>query len=230
MKKKYMQLLRREKILAMYEESEDISTKDIAKYFNVSTHTIRRDLNVLASENNLNIYHGGAKKVRKTKLEEIENGINIINNIIPFIFEGCNIYMEASCVSECLADSLPNINIKIFTNDINVYQLIKHKDKIRMFFFGNSSSSEDLDINFSEYINKDIFESIDIAIVESEYIDSEGYMLSENLSRATLNRLAIEKAEYSYLIKDNRKKYYSNSCVYKVCSTDSFDNIFDGEE
>ncbi|PFG46190.1 DeoR family transcriptional regulator [Vibrio sp. ES.051] len=223
--KKYIKLNRRKKILAMYEKSEDIRTKDIAIYFNVSTHTIRRDLNAISIENNLKIYHGGAKKVKKNK---IEDGIKFVDDIISIIFEGCNIYMETSSVSEYLADLLPNINIKVLTNDINIYKVIKHKDRIRMFFFGNHSSRDDLGINFSEFINKDIFESIDIAIIESEYIDSDGFMLSENLSRATLNRLAIDKAEYSYLIK-SKKKCNSTNCIYKTCSIKSFDNVFDGE-
>lgn len=223
-------LLRREKILSLLNESDDISTNTLAKQFNVSNYTIRRDLNALADQNKIRRHHGGAKNIDshlQTGRRTNRNKINLVKQVLPSIFEGCHIYIDSPYLAETLVSLLPDIDVKIFTNDLNVHHLITNRDQIKMYFLGGSFGESYYDFNFTDFIPRGFFEAIDIAIIEVSHIDSDGFALSECMSKATRSRLALEKAKYSHLIYNAKNDKQPKSYTFKVCSVDKIEHVIE---
>ena len=63
---------RRDKIIAFLKTSNFLSIKELAELLKVSTMTIRRDLEILAAQNIIQFYHGGAV-FNSHYLEEVTN-------------------------------------------------------------------------------------------------------------------------------------------------------------
>src|SRR5699024_12157133 len=61
---------RHKMIMEIININDNISTKELASEFNVSTMTINRDLNDLANESKINLIHGGAAKKEMSIVEK----------------------------------------------------------------------------------------------------------------------------------------------------------------
>lgn len=218
--------LRRKKILSLYNDGEYLTTDVLARYFNVSAHTIRRDLNELECEKKLKRYHGGAT-LSNNSTETIKKKSNMANQILLSIFEGCHIYIDSHYIAEYIANSLPNINIRLITSEPKLYYLIKDKRNIEFFFLGRCFGGIESDYNFISYISQETFLLIDIAVVEAENIDNEGFVICENKYRSTINRLALENAKCRYLIRNEFSKKKSINLIYKVCSINEVEYILE---
>lgn len=218
--------LRRKKILSLYHDGEYLTTDVLARYFNVSTHTIRRDLNELECQKKLKRYHGGATlSSNPTKTIKIKS--NISNQILLSIFEGCHIYIDSHYIAEYIANSLPNISIKLITSEPKLYYLIKDKGNIKFYFLGRCFGGFENDHNFLNYIPQEVFRFIDIAIVDANYIDNQGFVICDNKYKSTINRLALENAECRYLIRNEISKKKPINLIYKVCSIDEVEYILE---
>ncbi|MGT4070903.1 UNVERIFIED_CONTAM: DeoR/GlpR transcriptional regulator [Aeromonas hydrophila] len=218
--------LRREKILSLYHDGEYLTTDVLARYFNVSTHTIRRDLNALERQKKLKRYHGGATLLsNSTKI--IKEKFNMANQILLSVFEGCHIYIDSHYVADYIVNLLPNISIKLIASEPDLYHLIKDKRNVEFFFLGRCFGGVESDYNFLDYIPKDIFRYIDIAIVDANYIDSQGFVLCENKYKSTINRLALENAECRYLIRNEISKEKSINLIYEVFSINEVEYVLE---
>lgn len=223
-------LLRREKILSLLSESDDITTSALAKHFKVSDYTIRRDLNVLAAENKIRRHHGGAKNTDSPLLtgrRDNRTQVKQAKQLLPFIYQGCHMYIDSPYLAEALVSLLPDINIKILTNDLKVHHLITHKENISMYFLGGSFGRREEGFHYPDFIYRGEFESIDIAIIEVDCIDSEGYALSHCMAKAARSRLALEKAKSSHIIHNPRNNKKSESYSFKVCSVDNIEHVIE---
>ena len=112
-------------ILNMLETQPSLRTIELAKHFNVTDETIRRDLESLDAENKLIRTHGGAlriekrgvdlpmqKRLQENRLQKQE----IAQKAIKHIKEGETIFLDASSTVLALAEALPDIEITVITN------------------------------------------------------------------------------------------------------------------
>ncbi|WEM44841.1 DeoR/GlpR family DNA-binding transcription regulator (plasmid) [Photobacterium sp. DA100] len=222
--------IRREKILSLLNESEAISTTELAEYFNVSNYTIRRDLNALADQRKLRRHHGGAKNSGAPSKTGRRNDCNqrlIARQVLPAIFQGCNIYIDSPYLAETLVSILPDHDLRILTNNPRVHHLIANKANIRMYFLGGSFGLRDDSFHYPDFIYRGEFESIDIAIVEVDCIDSDGFALSECMNKAVRQRLALSKAKKSNIILHPQINKQSKAYPFKVCSMVNIEHVIE---
>lgn len=223
-------LLRREKILSLINESDDISTSALAEYFKVSHYTIRRDLNALADQNKLRRHHGGAKSsdsLLLTGRRDNRDKINAAKQVLPSIYQGCRIYIDSPYLATTLISLLPDYDLKILTNDPQVHHLIHHKENLRVFFLGGSFGLDDKDFNYPDFIYRGELESIDIAVVEVGCIDSDDFVLCECMAKAARQRLALSKAKTSHIVRHPKTINQSKSYPFKVCSMESIEHVIE---
>ena len=129
---------RRKSILSVIDEYGEISLAELSSLFpDVSSMTIRRDLSELES---IIRTKGGALSVRKfsssrsAKGEENEYSLRARENILqkkaiaakalPYVQKGRSIYFDAVSTIMALAELVPNENMTIITNGINVAQAL----------------------------------------------------------------------------------------------------------
>jgi DeoR/GlpR family transcriptional regulator of sugar metabolism len=219
---------RREKILSIIDETESINTKKLSEYFNVSHHTIRRDLNFLSKQLDLKRCHGGAKRINYSMVKHksnYRNKIKIANELLELLFKGCNVYIDSPYINETFVGLLPDFKLKIITNDIYIYHLISDKEHLSMSTLGGCVGQFGCDCNHNNFTSSYFLDDVDIAVVEVDYIDSDGYILSKCLSQATRNRLALEKAKYKYVIYNPKKKPVASQYIYNVYSKEKIEKL-----
>ncbi|NGZ14739.1 DeoR/GlpR transcriptional regulator [Vibrio aestuarianus] len=219
---------RREKILSIIDELGFVNTNKLSEYFNVSRHTIRRDLNSLSKQLDLRRFHGGAKCANSLMIkcnESYKNKIKIGKEISSLVFKDSNVYIDSPYIGETFVGLLPDFNLKILTNDIYIYHLISGKENIKMSTLGGCVGQLGSDCYHANLINFSFFETVDIAVVEVDYIDSDGYILSNCLSQATRHRIALENAKYNYVIYNPKSHQSLAQYIYKVYSVEKIGHL-----
>ncbi len=132
-------------ILSMLETQPSLRTIELAKHFDVTDETIRRDLEFLDAENKLIRTHGGALRIEKNEVnlpmqkrlqEKREEKQQIAQKALKYIKEGQTIFLDASSTVLALAEALPDIDITVITNGHDCIVPIMEKSKINLIVTG----------------------------------------------------------------------------------------------
>ncbi len=112
-------------ILNMLETTQSLRTIELAKHFDVTDETIRRDLEHLDAEGKLLRTHGGCLRIERRSInlpiqkrltENRTSKQEIAKKAVASIKEGETILLDASSTVLALAEFLPDINITVITN------------------------------------------------------------------------------------------------------------------
>lgn len=215
---------RQSEIITLLNSQGSVSTNNLAVYFKVSKLTIRRDLNFLAERNEVRRHHGGALPIKKYIANEsnynlYKNNINskhlkpklkMFNTIIPNLASDSRIYIDTPEVLNKLIAYLPKGEFTIFTDDVSIYNKIKRRKNITIFYLGSYNDSNcDYKYDTSKFI-----QNIDVSIIKADYIDSKGFMLTNNIHKANIKKAAITHSK-DVLLVYNYRSQDSNS-IFKV--------------
>lgn len=114
-------------ILAEINESQRISTKELAEKFNVTEQTVRSDLALLEREKKIVRIHGGAKSVETAPTfdERLEENVQEKRRLGEFaaslVNEGDILFMDGGTSMMYLIDALPKeIHIRVITASLPV--------------------------------------------------------------------------------------------------------------
>lgn len=127
-------------------EKGEVTTDELAKQFNVSLVTIRRDLKKLEDDNLITKIYGGAK-ARSDKLQTFQqreminsNAKNHIASIASkLIKEGDRIFIDSGTTTKLLLENVnPNIRLTIFTNSLASIVQASKMPNVKLFVVGNS--------------------------------------------------------------------------------------------
>ena len=128
---------RQQQILTLLEERGTVRTIDLAEEFQVTDETIRRDLQILADNGQLNRVHGGASSLNgRPKLQSfterrsinVEKKQAIARAANEFIQPGRTYAFDSSTTVFELVCSLPDLPYRVLTNAYAVIdQLVAHE-------------------------------------------------------------------------------------------------------
>lgn len=196
----------------MLESSPSLRTIELAKHFNVTDETIRRDLEFLDAESKLIRTHGGALRIEKrsanlplqTRIEE--NRIakqEIANKALALIKEGDTIMLDASSTVLALAEVLPDMNLTVITNAHDSVVSLMPKEKIKVISTGGK-----LDRFSRSYGGVSAVAALKRFSIDKAFFSCNGIDLERGASEA-----AEEHAEF----KENVLPF----CAEKICLCDS---------
>lgn len=138
-------------ILNMLESQPSLRTIELAKLFDVTDETIRRDLELLDAENKLIRTHGGALRIEKRvsdlplhkRLKEHrEAKLEIASKALSLIKENETILLDASSTALALAEALPDIKLTVITNAHDVVMALMPKSDISIILTGGKLDRE----------------------------------------------------------------------------------------
>ncbi len=115
----------------------EVSISELAKKYNVSIETIRRDINILSEKNLLKKVRGGAVPIQfavredaydiryhKNQVGKSAIGTYIAENLIE---DNDSIAMSSGSTMEILAGSISRRNLLIVTNSINIATILQNR-------------------------------------------------------------------------------------------------------
>lgn len=222
-------------ILNQLSEHESVKTSDLAEELNVSTVTIRNDLQYLHNKNKLIKSHGGAIKNQNNfffntsfnyrQFQNIEKKKAIISRALSEIKNGQTIMIDASSTCLLLAGELNRFEqLTVVTNGIYSMLVLKEFPQITTIFVGgivthNSGSTEGL-------LGTDLLNSInvDIAFTSPHSISSISGLSDFNYYEVQLKNEMLLRAKRIVSLVDSTK--YDKGSVASYWPIDKIDKIY----
>ncbi|HIP13509.1 MAG TPA: DeoR/GlpR transcriptional regulator [Arcobacter sp.] len=217
---------RKFKIKLYINKKGQVSISDLAKNFNVTSETIRRDLTELKNENFIEKVHGRAISLQKetedplqerfyqnTKEKEI-----IALKAIKHLKENSRIFIDFGSTTLALCEEMSRINdLIIFTNSPLLAKTILDANSSHEVHIigGKYSLKMHQNIGYTT-INSILNEFVDLSIISTVAIDIEQGFFNENQHETEIARAMIKSSKECMLLADNSK--INKNGIWKTCS------------
>ncbi len=138
-------------ILNMLSSQASLRTIELAKYFEVTDETIRRDLEQLDEEKKLIRTHGGCIRIEKGTgnlplnkrlLQNHNLKCEIAKKALEMIKENDTLLFDASSTALVLAEMLPDIRLTVITNAHDIVLAVMDKSNITVILTGGRLDRE----------------------------------------------------------------------------------------
>jgi DeoR family fructose operon transcriptional repressor len=231
---------RKKYILQQLDAHEKVSLTTLAKKFNVSEMTIRRDFNELETRGMLVRKYGGA-----IKTEAIENLFSfnkrmetngpqkkaICEAALPYIEDGDIIFIDCGTTLFRLAALVKNKRIRVITNSLPVISELMHSPTIKLTIIGGDIDA-DRQASYGAVTERVIKEFA----ADKAFVGADGVSLGRGLSsfdekEAMVTKTMMEQSREVYLLCDSSKierdSYFRLAPITAVdyLITDAFQDI-----
>lgn len=230
---KLKQNKRQKLILEMIKVSGEVSSKELAEKFGVSTMTINRDLNELAKEGKINLIYGGAiykdgsnfeNPMSVKELENINEKKNIGKYCNRIIKPSSSVFIETGTTTLAVAKEIFNIrNCAFYTNSLLVMNTLSKYDEVNLQSVPGQYrdlSKGFLGIQTCEYVQNFNF---DYCVIGTEGISvTSGVTLLDKDDTYT-KRAVMKQSKCKILVADSGK--FKKNYLYKIGEVCDFDYI-----
>ncbi|ADQ07553.1 transcriptional regulator, DeoR family [Caldicellulosiruptor hydrothermalis 108] len=226
---------RRQKIMAMLNENKSVLVPELAKLFNVTEETIRRDLEKLEKEGLLKRTYGGAVLVENYNVDipfefrnvtNIEGKKQIALSLIKYIEDGDTLVMDSSTSALQVAKLLKTKKkITVITNSEQIINELKvFEDTIKVISTGGTLRNKSLSLvgPIAEQTLRSL--NANKAIISCKGFDIEKGFTESNELEAQVKKLMIEIADKVYMIADHTK--INKTALVNIATLDDVDFIF----
>ncbi len=205
---------RQQKILYILENKDYIKVNEISCKLNVTNMTIRRDLETLEKRGLIIRVQGGARlKPSSTQPElshleksilNIEEKIYIAKISASFIENGDTIFLGGGTTIELIINYIGNKQLRILTNSLPVFQLLKNNSNIDLILVGGK-----IRIKTSVFVGTFAEKTLSKVKVNKMFIGTNGIknlsVTNSNEEDGNLQQIVMENTEKIYILCDHNK-------------------------
>lgn len=227
-KSRYVVDSRREQILELIKTSGNITVSELAKKFDVSLLTIRRDLQYLEDEHFLERFYGGARIGAESSGRSIDKEVErckdkIAQYAATLVEDGDSIFINTSSTALRMLHYIASQNVTVITNNGNVINM-EQPPNITVVLAGGelrymkgAMVGEFALSNISKVTAKKTF-------VGCSGLSPENGMTTELLNEVNINQAMISRVtDCSYILADHTKIGRNSSFV--SCPAEEITNI-----
>lgn len=197
------------RILNMIQHNGSVQVDELAAELQVSTMTIRRDLEKLQQEGVIERCHGGA--VSKTEVSyadkravKHEEKEKIAAKAAEFIREGDAVYLDAGTTTYEIARRIMHLELTVVTNDLEIALLMKNSKAELILCGGYVQKSTGSTYGYYATQMMGDFR-FDIGFFGAAAINEEFQVLTPTTDKAFLKRLLVKQSQQSFLAVDGSK-------------------------
>jgi DeoR family glycerol-3-phosphate regulon repressor len=205
---------RQSEILNIARSIGRVTVDDLARRFDVSAQTIRKDLNDLCERRSLTRIHGGAiiasgvenlsYEARRFVAAEEKQAIGrVAAALIP---NGSSLFINIGTTTEEVASALSSHeDLLVITNNLNVAMLLYRHPRIEVIVTGGTVRRADGAV-IGPSANR-LFQEfkVDHAIIGASAIDEQGSLLDYDYREVQAAQVIIENARSTILVADSTK-------------------------
>jgi len=191
-----------------------VMVEDLARRFEVSAQTIRKDLNDLCDHRSLTRIHGGAiiasgvenlaYEARRFVAAEEKKAIGAA--AAALIPNGCSLFINIGTTTEEVASALTSHeDLLVITNNLNVAMLLYRHPRIEVIVAGGTVRRADGAVIGSTAIGLIGQFKVDYAIIGASAIDEEGALLDFDYREVQAAQAIIANARSVVLVADSTK-------------------------
>lgn len=223
---------RQNEIIEIVKDKGFAPIEDLAKHFDVTPQTIRRDINKLCDLNVLTRYHGGAGisssvqnvdySARKSMLHEEKQRIaNLVAQEIP---DGASIFINIGTTTEEAAIALSSLKgIKVITNNLNVAMILSSNDTCEVIVAGGMVRHRDKGITGEATVDFIKQFRVDYGIIGVSGIDEDGTLLDYDYHEVRAAREIIANSRKIFLLADHTK--FSRNAMVRIGTLEDVDYL-----
>ena len=205
---------RQSEILELARGSGRVGVEDLARHFEVSAQTIRKDLNDLCDRRVLTRIHGGAivasgvqnlsYEARRFVAASEKHAIGVA--AAALIPNRCSLFVNIGTTTEEVASALSeHEGLLVITNNLNVALQLYHRPRIEVIVAGGAVRRDDGAIIGSAAIDLIRQFKVDYAIIGASAIDDQGTLLDFDYREVQVSQAIIENARNIILVADSSK-------------------------
>lgn len=228
---------RHENIISLVNKNGFATVEEMAKLYNVTPQTIRRDINFLDNEGYVSRYHGGAGSSssaenvaywhRKELLLEEKKKIAMgVASIIP---DKSSLFINIGTTTEYVANALlDHKKLRIITNNLNVAAIMSKKEGFEVIVAGGIVRGKDGGITGESAVKFIKQFKMDIGIIGISGIDLDGTLLDFDFREVHVARTIIENSRKVFLVADHSK--FGRNAMVKLGSIREIDTLITDEK
>ena len=220
-------------------QQESVSVADLSTTFNVSTETIRRDLDRLSQDDDRVIrVHGGAfyrSSVKETPYSYRQTALIEEKNIIaqlafPYVQNGDSLMMDCSTTTLNLAKLLKATDLKlsIITNSLSIIEELSDCDHIKLVCIGGNYQASARAFVGSQALSSLQNYHADSSFISCSGISQEFGITDVNEDISILRRIMITNSSSHNLLVDHTK--FGRCKTSRIAPLENLDYIFTDEE
>jgi len=224
---------RRNAILTKLSTDGKVLVSDLAREFDVTEETIRRDLEKLDNDGMARKTYGGAVKNESfntdlpfhvRKQNNVESKRYIASLIGEMISDGDYIMLDSSTTALCVIKSIINKkNITLITNSIEILLELCNKPDWNILSTGGTLKEGGLSLVGYQAEKMISGFHVDIAICSCKGIDEENGITDSNERDAEIKKAFFKSANKRVLAIDSSK--FNRSSFVKVCGIGDVDTV-----
>ncbi len=205
---------RREKIIKRIQETGFLTIDSLAKSFEVTPQTIRRDINQLSAQGLLNRYHGGAGVASSIEnvayserkgfcLQEKQRIAALIATHIP---DRASLFINIGTTTEEVARALcGHEKLRVITNNLHVAAIFTGNSNFEIIVAGGMVRHRDGGLIGEATIDFIRQFKVDYGIIGISGIDADGTLLDFDYREVRAARAIIDNSRKVFLAADHTK-------------------------
>lgn len=210
-----------------------LSVDSLTKSFNVTSQTIRRDINDLSEQGLVRRYHGGVGlsssienvpySTRKIMLHDEKK--LIARTVAREIPDGASVFIDIGTTTEEVARALLNHKqLRVITNDLNVAAMLSNNPTCEVIVAGGAIRHRDRGITGETTIDFIRQFKVDFGIISISAIDLDGSLLDFDPHEVRVAQAIIENSRQVYLAADQSK--FGRSALARLGNISQVDALF----
>ena len=205
---------RRNTIKEQLNAQKSVTIAELAKKFNVTKETIRKDLRTMQENGELMRTHGGAYI-----LEGVQNTIDIslrqvikveekkimAQKCLGLIKPSDSIFLDGSTTDWFIAQQIRHLQLTVVTNSLKIANILSNSLSINLVLIGGSFSPKSMSFVGEKTCQILTQYYMDKAFVSCRSVSLEHGITDSNDSDAAVHRLALQHSTMKYLVMDQSK-------------------------
>lgn len=222
---------RKARILEIVGQAGEASVESLARTFDVSVETVRRDLFDLASTGALHKVRGGARRIRlhtegsfgERMLEHAAAKAEIGRKLATLISPGDTLFLDTGTTTLACAGELARLKrLTVITNSIRIAQKVGDASRgHRVYLLGGSYAADNAETAGPLAIDQvDAFQA-DHAVLTVAALDAEAGAMDADFDEAQIARAMIANARNVIVLAHAQK--FGRRAAFRVCRLDEID-------
>ena len=226
---------RRHQISELVRQHGSVQVTALARRFNVSAQTVRKDLRYLTERGVMARAYGGAidsNVVGVTPAEppyeakrtvHLDEKRRIGQRAAAMVKPGDTIVIDSGTTGIQLAEALPNIEVTVVTNDFGVLSSLAPKSNINIVMLGGELRRKSM-----SFYGGLTVEALNALHVDKLFLGVDGFDLDRGVTthfepEAMLNRKMVENAGTVIAITDSSK--FGKVCLHRIIAVAELDTL-----
>ncbi|MVW73418.1 MULTISPECIES: DeoR/GlpR family DNA-binding transcription regulator [unclassified Bordetella] len=206
---------RQSALVEMVRSQGSASIESLARHFDVTLQTVRRDVNLLADAGLLSRFHGGVR-IESSTIENIayrkRQGLHaeakqrIAQAVADAVPDGCSLILNIGTTTEAIARALMrHRGLRVITNNLHVADILADNPDCEVILAGGVVRSRDRGIVGEATIDFIRQFKVDIGLIGISGIETDGTLRDYDFREVRVARCIIEQSREVWLAADSSK-------------------------